>query len=284
MKEISIKGAKYATRLSGRGFVATWGQAPRFTSKKNCPTCTESQTLHANQGIARRRAELFSNHRTSKGRLQSSAVEGPDLGPAKGNPRTLRQRKSLFLEPTPELAYVIGVNFGDGSLNRKGYNRRIRLQAIDLDFLLEFNRCLSKVLGTRRHTPWFDTKRREIHVEASSVLLHDFLAQDWENLKPWIEHCSSCVSMFLRGFCDSEGSVDEAGHVTCTNSDFGLLKFVRDLLSNHFGIETTGQYKGSKFDSKRRCKKSPINHLGKQKVARGVGFEPTRPEGHRLSR
>ena len=146
----------------------------------------------------------------------------------------------FFAEPTPELAYVIGVKLGDGSLNRKGYNRRIRLQSVDLDFVLEFDRCLSMVLGTRRHTPWFDTKRREIHVEASSVLLHDFLDKDWENLKPWIEHCSACVSMFLRGFFDSEGSVDKGGNVTCTNSDFGLLQFVRGLLWNYFRIETTG--------------------------------------------
>jgi len=146
----------------------------------------------------------------------------------------------FLAEPTPELAYVIGVNFGDGSLNRKGYNRRIRLQSIDLDFVLEFDRCLSKVLGTRRHTPWFDTKRKEIHIEASSVLLHDFLGLHWENLKPWIEHCSSCISMFLRGFFDSEGSVDESGHVTCSNSDFALLEFVRHLLSPRFKIESTG--------------------------------------------
>jgi intein-encoded DNA endonuclease-like protein len=148
----------------------------------------------------------------------------------------------FFAEPTPELAYVIGVTLGDGSLNRKGYNRRIRLQSIDLDFVLEFDRCLSEVLGTRRHTPWFDTKRREIHVEASSVLLHGFLDQAWEHLKPWICHSSSCVSMFLRGFFDSEGSVDMGGYVTCSNSDLSLLKFVQHLLSFYFKIETTGPH------------------------------------------
>jgi DNA endonuclease len=145
-------------------------------------------------------------------------------------------------EPTPELAYVIGVTFGDGSLNRKGYNRRIRLQSVDLDFVSEFDRCLSKALGSRRHSPWFDRKRREIHIEASSVLLYDFLNRRWEVLKPWIEHCSSCVSMFLRGFFDSEGSVQEDGRVTCSNSSFALLKFVQQLLLSHFSVETTGPH------------------------------------------
>jgi len=144
----------------------------------------------------------------------------------------------FLAEPTPELAYVIGVTLGDGSLNRKGYNRRIRLQSVDLDFVLEFDRCLSKVLGTGAHKPWFDT--RKIHIEASSVLLHDFLHRRWEALKPWIEHCSSCVSMFLRGFFDSEGSVQDGGHVTCSNSGFALLRFVQYLLSFYFRVETTG--------------------------------------------
>jgi intein-encoded DNA endonuclease-like protein len=93
-------------------------------------------------------------------------------------------------KPIPELAYVIGVKLGDGSLNRKGYNRRIRLQSVDLDFVLEFDRCLSQVLGT------------------------------------------------LRGFFDSEGCLDKGGHLTCSNSDFALLRFVQHLLS-FFKIETT---------------------------------------------
>jgi len=143
-------------------------------------------------------------------------------------------------EPTPELAYVIGVNLGDGSFNRKGCNRRIRLQSVDLDFALEFDRCLSKVLGNGRHKPWFDTKRREIHIEASSVLLHCFLDQPWERLKPWICHCKACTSKFLRGFFDSECCVSKIGSITCFNADFGLLDYVRHLLLSSFKIESTG--------------------------------------------
>ncbi len=71
-------------------------------------------------------------------------------------------------EPTPELAYVIGVELGDGSLNRKGYNRRIRLSSIDLEFVMEFDRCVSIVLCTRRHKPWFDKDKGTFSVEARS--------------------------------------------------------------------------------------------------------------------
>ncbi len=150
--------------------------------------------------------------------------------------------------PTPELAYVIGVELGDGSLNRKGYNRRIRLQSVDLDFVLEFDRCLSRVLGTRRHTPWFDSKRREIHIEASSVLLHGFLSQDWTKLKPWICHSRSCVSMFLRGFFDSEGCVEISGRISIANTDLVLLTYVQQLLRG-FHIETRGPHRGKNKDT-----------------------------------
>jgi len=145
---------------------------------------------------------------------------------------------------------VIGVALGDGSLNHKGYNRRIRLQSVDLDFVLEFDRCLSMVLGTRRHTPWFDTRRREIHIEASSVLLHGFLNQPWRKLKPWICHCSPCVSMFLKGFFDSECTVSKTGSVRCYNSDIRLLKFVRNLLMSFFRIHSTGPHLGTRAGTK----------------------------------
>lgn len=107
---------------------------------------------------------------------------------------------------------------------------------------MEFDRCLSKLLGTRRHTPWFDTKRREIHVEASSVLLHSFLTRPWRRLKPWISNSKECVSMFLRGFFDSECCVSKVGYVTCFNADFGLLEYVQHLLFSFFNIESSGPH------------------------------------------
>jgi intein-encoded DNA endonuclease-like protein len=101
--------------------------------------------------------------------------------------------------PEPELAYVIGVGLGDGSLTRKGYNRRIRLSAIDLEFVMEFDRCLSAVLNTRRHKPWFDKGKGTFAIEARSVLLYEFLRRGWRALKPCIEHCADCVAAFVRG-------------------------------------------------------------------------------------
>lgn len=239
-------------------FLDCWGlntQSPSLFVAAPSPSGTTPRALPRRRTAPLAlRVELYSRAKALRGmgltysEIAEALKTEYKVGPSKGQPSEwLRgihgpfgSANRFFAEPTPQLAYVIGVILGDGSLNRKGHNRRIRLQSVDLDFVLEFDRCLSKVLGARRHTPWFDSKRREIHIEASSVLLHDFLNQTWEGLKPWIRHCSRCVSMFLRGFFDSEGSVDEDGYVTCSNSGFALLKFVQYLLSFYFRVETTG--------------------------------------------
>jgi DNA endonuclease len=210
----------------------------------------------------------------SKGQLSEwlRGIHGP-FGSANG----------FQAEPTPELAYVIGVTLGDGSLNIKGYNRRIRLQSIDLDFVLEFDRCLSNVLGTRKHKPWFDSKRREIHVEARSVLLHGFLNQNWKRLKPWTSHCNACTSKFLRGFFDSEGCVSVDGDLTASNSDFGLLQYVRNLLKGHFNVDTTGphlttrkgsilRHRGKKYVRKADCFEIYVRRASQRTFYRRVGF------------
>jgi intein-encoded DNA endonuclease-like protein len=161
--------------------------------------------------------------------------------------------------PVPELAYVIGVELGDGSLNRKGYNRRIRLSAIDLEFVMEFDRCLAAVLETRRHKPWFDKKRGDFSIEARSVLLYEFLKRDWRALKPWIQHCSDCVAAFVRGFFDSEDSISKKGQLRCYNTDRPLLRYVKHLMTSFLQIQVTGPYRGVRAGS-------IINHRGRTYV------------------
>ncbi|MDT7877870.1 MAG: hypothetical protein RQ862_04870, partial [Candidatus Caldarchaeales archaeon] len=61
-----------------------------------------------------------------------------------------------LLNPSEELAYVIGVKVGDGYTYRrrrtiKGYNDVwIGLKAKDKEFVEEFARCLAKVLGRKQ--------------------------------------------------------------------------------------------------------------------------------------
>ena len=98
--------------------------------------------------------------------------------------------------PKEELAYLIGVQKGDCSLdvNAETHNHRIRLQSIDHEFIAELDRCLSRVLGSARHALWQGAGRREIRVVGSSFLLHKFLSQSFSKLKPFVEHCNDCVA------------------------------------------------------------------------------------------
>jgi intein-encoded DNA endonuclease-like protein len=147
----------------------------------------------------------------------------------------VRTFKATF---SPELAYIIGVQTGDGSLNLNRYNYRIRLKAKDLDFVQEFDRCLSHVLQTIRHKVWQDSETKDYQLDVSSYLLYKLLRRPLQQLMGWIEYDVKCVCAFLRGFFDSEGCVSEKGAVTASNTNLDLLEYVRSLLAG-IGVETT---------------------------------------------
>jgi intein-encoded DNA endonuclease-like protein len=52
-------------------------------------------------------------------------------------------------------------------------------------------------------------------VEVGSKTLYELLRKpvDLDRLKKYIEHCERCVAAFIRGFADSEGSVDKNGRI-----------------------------------------------------------------------
>ena len=204
------------------------------------------------------RARLLHQSGKSYSEIRTLFLEEYDFAPAKsslsewfrGKHHPLGSANHFVAEPTPELAYVIGVKFGDGSINRKGYNRRIRLQSVDREFVCEFDRCVSVVLQSERHALWADSKRREIHVEARSVLLYNFLRHTLDDLRVWIEHCDNCVAAFLRGFFDSEGTVGENRQLKVSNDDTVRLRYVMELLHKYLGVETTGPHLGTKRGSR----------------------------------
>jgi intein-encoded DNA endonuclease-like protein len=151
------------------------------------------------------------------------------------------------LKPSEELAYVIGVKVGDGYAYRrrrtiKGYNHVwIGLKAKDKEFVEEFARCLAKVLNRREIRPGYRRSSGRYVVEVKSKTLYELLKKpvDLHRLKKYIEHCEKCVAAFIRGFADSEGSVDKRGYITIYNTDLRLLIYVRELL-RRLCIESTG--------------------------------------------
>ncbi len=156
-----------------------------------------------------------------------------------------------LLKPSKELAYVIGVKLGDGYVIKSGrikrYNNRvcddvrIGLDVKDREFVEEFSRCLAKVLGSTPKRPRYRKSTKRYTVEFGSETLYQLLKKpvDLDRLKKYIEHCGNCMAAFLRGFFDSEGSVDKRGYIYLFNTDLRLLAYVKHLLQR-LGIETTG--------------------------------------------
>jgi intein-encoded DNA endonuclease-like protein len=141
------------------------------------------------------------------------------------------------------------VKVGDGYAARKirtvkSYNRvRIGLQVKDKEFAAELGRCLAKVLGRRPVKPRYSNLSRLYVVEVYSQTLYELLKKpvDLNKLKKFIEHCERCMAAFLRGFADSEGSVNRSGYIYISNTDYELLTYVKDLLKR-LGIESTGPW------------------------------------------
>ena len=145
-------------------------------------------------------------------------------------------------EPIPELAYLIGANFGDTSRCKNWrHNYTIRLRVKDEDFAREFARAASVVLG-KPCKVWFDKKRGLWQTDVLSMLLYNLVTKALSDLKAIIIHCSDCVAAFVRGFFDAEGCANNQG-LTASNGNLGLLRYIRNLMAMCFNIEVTGPNK-----------------------------------------
>lgn len=148
------------------------------------------------------------------------------------------------LEPSPELAYVIGVVAGDGwvvKISTRSGGYRIGVKAKDREFIEEFARCLGKVLGREPPKP-ITVEGGKLEVRVQSKTLYQLLQKPFDigMIRPLAEYSEDCIRSFLRGFFDSEGSVDKnKGEICCYNTDIRLLEYVQKLL-RALGIETTG--------------------------------------------
>ncbi len=156
----------------------------------------------------------------------------------KGLHNPFNRMKYVKLEPSPELSYIIGVMFGDGSISfgRSGrsYKYRIRLKVIDKEFAEEFKRCLEALgLNPSLRLERDKTRTDRWCVEVCSKSLYMFLKQPKEKL---FEIAREFSKEFLRGFFDSEGSVSwdrkrKKLSVRACNYDLELLYFVQELLA-----------------------------------------------------
>jgi len=151
-----------------------------------------------------------------------------------------------FLKPSEDLAYVIGVEAGDGYVWKKSkppptYDEFfIGLMVKDKEFAEEFGRRLAKVLG--REPPMLRlNKDGKWVVQVKCKTLYELLKKpiDIERIRPYVEHCERCITMFLRGFFDSEGCI-YGGMISVFNTDYRLLEYVIYLL-RRIGMEVTSE-------------------------------------------
>ena len=149
------------------------------------------------------------------------------------------------LTPSPELSYVLGVYYGDGWITTWKNDRWVGLSANDRDFVEEFSRCLSKVIGRRELYP-IQHRGDSYNTRVCNKTLHAFLNKSLEEHKYIIEEFPA---PFLRGFFDSEGGVYRVGgpevqrfgeyyELKAVSTNLLLLQYIRDLLSRRFSLST----------------------------------------------
>lgn len=154
-------------------------------------------------------------------------------------------------KPSSELAYVIGVLMGDGTLCRHQHKYDIELKAMDKCFTQIFSKALSKTLGKPYREPEWTGWRRGWKVYYSSKAFYTwYKKQNLKTLKPYIEHNKETVKNFLQGLYDSDGSNYRCVRVELFNSNLELLIYVKHLLKKYFNITARGPYLKTKAGTK----------------------------------
>ena len=165
------------------------------------------------------------------------------------------------LNPSPELAYVLGVIVGDGCVGEytkkwggeEKIHYEIKLGVVDYKFAKRFASALRKI-GLHPNL-WKDKKVRKgreneqklWHVVAYSKTFVRFflsLKSDWDEFEKFVRKCPKGKEMFLRGFYESEGhhgvyvyrnkkGIRRVRDLRITNTNPNLIKitiaFLREL-------------------------------------------------------
>ncbi|HIH73024.1 MULTISPECIES: LAGLIDADG family homing endonuclease [unclassified Thermococcus] len=161
----------------------------------------------------------------------------------KGLHNPFNKIKEISLEPSPSLAYVIGVFLGDGSTTKLKNGRYIiKLKAIDREFVERFKNALECLdIKTTFGLEHDSTRVDRWYAEGSNKMLFQFLKGPRDQL---FNVAWEYPREFLQGLFDSEGFpvISAKNHfrvqVALANSDLELLNFTERVLLEKFGIST----------------------------------------------
>ena len=171
-------------------------------------------------------------------------------------------------KPSNELAYVIGVLHGDGSLYidkmKHGYQYKIQLGVEDYEFAETFSKNMARLLNRKVVKPkWYKSDNRWATVYTSKAFYTWYKQQNLESLKPYIEYSKETVANSLCGLYDSDGGhyVYKKGRnseISLYNNDKDLLRYVQHLLEKYFNIIATGPHLHAKAGKESKMKNGKI--------------------------
>jgi len=140
---------------------------------------------------------------------------------------------------TPEKAYILGVICGDGYINYK--DRYVSLETISVEFIQKFRQSFVNVYGTQYKGSFAPTcngkyrttiSGREMTRDLRRYLGDSNRTFNWRIPNQILRSNKTCKAAFLKGFFDSEGSVDKKFSLRIHSSNVYGLEQIMSLLKN----------------------------------------------------
>lgn len=133
-----------------------------------------------------------------------------------------------MLNPSKELAYVIGVLLGDAAIYytpRSGYT--VELRAKDKDFIEAFRRNMGALTNKLNKITRISDGGYRIRYRNKKFYMW-YKKQTLDTLRFYIEYDMETMCSFLKGIFDSDGSSGKI--ITVSSTNLKLLKYIRYLL------------------------------------------------------
>jgi len=199
-------------------------------------------------------------------------------------------------EPSKELAYIIGVVQGDGTVCKDERRDQyiVQLATIDSEFVIIFSKAMTKLLNRKYIEPRWNEREKgwrvAYHSKAFVEWYKESEKQGLEGFKKYIEHDTETVRYYLKGLFDSDGNNYRNKRIKLSNINKKLLKYVQYLLERYFSIiamrpyldkkaGTTMVINGVKTTAKHDCYRIQIRrkeHI--QKFLEEIGFSIVRKQ------
>jgi intein-encoded DNA endonuclease-like protein len=197
------------------------------------PAKKELEKLYKNSGIKRTAKTLGVNRVTVWRRVKKFGIE------------LNTPVKNLNLNPSAELAYILGVLKGDGYVRydtKKQYKYFVELRVTSEEFAKSFACYLQKIGLTpalRRYNPSIGSWGRNPIYSAkaySKKFVEWYKKLGLEEIRKIVGKNREFAAAFVRGFYESEGSyyVSKKGFpvIYISNTDLSLLLLVKDFVSS----------------------------------------------------